>query len=213
VEHPELYDIVLNGTALEKTACGHWVDQVLEKLFIPAAMLKTGENELVLKSSFHKYHPGLEAIFLLGEFCVKDDVITELCDKLSVGDYGKQGFPYFAGNMEYRKSFHVDEARGNKRVWLKFGDWRGCALGVSVNGSEIKLVPWPPYQLDITDQLCDGDNEVCITVYGHRRNAFGPFYLNEASPSWVGPAQFKAYLQNKRQLVPCGLLTAPEICF
>ena len=174
--------------------------------------MKQGENELVLRSCFHKYHPGFEAIFLLGEFCVKDDVITALTDELNIGDYCKQGFTYYAGNMEYRHTFRVEE-RGEKRIWLKIGDWRGCALGVSVNGSEVKLLPWPPYQLDITDYLCDGDNEVCITVYGHRRNAFGPFYLNEASPSWVGPAQFKAYLQSERQLVPCGLLTAPEICF
>ena len=45
-----------------------------------------------------------------------------------------------------------------------------------------------------------------ITVYGHRRNAFGPFYLNESSPHWVGPLQFKTCQQKEKQLVPCGLM-------
>ena len=91
-------------------------------------------------------------------------------------------------------------------VWLKFDSWRGVALGISVNGSEEVMLGWEPYTADIAKYLKAGKNTLEITVYGHRRNAFGPFYLNEASPHWVGPLQFKTCQQKEKQLVPCGLM-------
>ncbi|MBO7146796.1 MAG: hypothetical protein J6W81_03510 [Lentisphaeria bacterium] len=60
-------------------------------------------------------------------------------------------------------------------------------------------------------QIPTGKHRLAITVYGHRRNAFGPFYLNEKWPERTGPYQFKVYENPNRQLVPCGLLQAPVI--
>lgn len=61
--------------------------------------------------------------------------------------------------------------------------------------------------------LKTGKNRIEITVYGHRRNAFGPFYLNEATPFWNGPLQFKTRQQPEKQLVPFGLLGDVKITF
>ena len=72
------------------------------------------------------------------------------------------------------------------------------------NGPE-KLLPWPPCRTE----LPEGVHEIAITVYGSRRNAMGPFYAATAWPEWTGPAQFKMLAVKTRQLVPCGLLSAP----
>ena len=80
---------------------------------------------------------------------------------------------------------------------------------MSVNGSEQTMLPWPPYRLDISQYLKDGENTLEIEVYGHRRNSHGPFYLHEKWPAWTGPAQFRFYQETERQLVPCGLLETP----
>ena len=80
-------------------------------------------------------------------------------------------------------------------------------LGVKVDDTEEKVLPWPPYSV----KLPTGKHRLEITVYGHRRNALGPFYLNEKWPVRTGPYQHKVYEHPERQLVPCGLLEFPEI--
>ena len=57
------------------------------------------------------------------------------------------------------------------------------------------------------------DTNISITVYGHRRNSFGPFYMNEATPFWNGPLQFKTRQQDDKQLVPCGLLSDVKLVY
>ena len=98
-----------------------------------------------------------------------------------------------------------------KHAVLEIPAWRGVTLGVSVNGSVMTQIPWPPFSLDISKLIKDGDNALEITVFGHRRNSHGPFYLHEKWPNWTGPEQFKAYQETERQLVPCGLLEVPVI--
>ena len=91
---------------------------------------------------------------------------------------------------------------------LEFAKWRGVLLGVSINDGEEQILPWPPYRVE----LPPGEVLLKITVYGSRRNALGPFYGKEAWPAWTGPGVFKETVSSKRQIVPCGLLTAPELC-
>jgi len=204
VEHPELWEFSLNGKKFAPSDDGYWVDPALRKSLLPAELLQQGENILLLSTLYHEYHPGLEAMFLLGDFGVADDRLTELPDTLLLGDWCKQGFPYYADNMTYINNVDLP-ALPDEPVWLKLDNFRGVALGISVNGSEEIILPWPPYTVNIARYLKTGENRLEITVYGHRRNAFGPFYLDEPSPAWVGPLQFKTCLQNEKQLVPCGL--------
>ena len=68
--------------------------------------------------------------------------------------------------------------------------------------------PFPPYEARFADGLHrDGTDEFAVTVYGHRRNAFGPFYLKggEKWPGWTGPEQLSATDETERALVPFGL--------
>ena len=78
---------------------------------------------------------------------------------------------------------------------MSIGEWRGIAIKVRVNSGEEKMLPWPPYQLDVTEWLkYDGKDFVELTVIGHRRNAFGPFYYSSATPSWCGAESLPAPL-------------------
>lgn len=209
IERPDLYTLRLNGTEFQAEDTGFWCDRSMRKLRIPANLLKKGVNQLELSTKYHELLPGLEAMFLLGEFGVSGETITALPDKLNIGDWCPQGFQNYAGNLTYQTTF---TRPGTKEpVVLEIPSWRGVALGVSVNGSEQKMLPWPPYKLDITEFLKDGENTVEIEVYGHRRNSHGPFYLHEKWPSWTGPAQFRMYQETERQLVPCGLLEMPVL--
>lgn len=205
MERPELWEVELNGKAISFDDNGYWVDPVLRKTVLPKELLKTGSNEVRLSTTYHELHPGLESLFLLGDFGVKDDIIIEKPRYLALGNWGEQGFPCYADNMTCFREFEFEKVP-NTPVWLKLDNFRGVALGVTVNDGEEKLLPWHPFAVDIAPELKAGKNKVAITVYGHRRNAFGPFYLNEPSPHWVGPLQFKTCQQPEKQLVPFGLM-------
>ena len=212
IERPDLYTFSLNGTAFDAKESGFWCDHSMKKIVLPANLLKQGRNELELSCRYHEYLPGLETIYLLGEFGVSQNcTITKKPAMLHAGDWCGQGFLNYAGNMTYRMSFRKPE--NAERMVLEIPAWRGVSLGVSVNGSAMTQIPWPPFSLDISELIKDGDNSLEITVFGHRRNSHGPFYLHEKWPGWTGPQEFKAYKETERQLVPCGLLEIPVIRF
>ena len=142
-------------------------------------------------------------MYIAGNFGVKNDgTITALPETLTVGNWCDQGLPNYAGNLTY--SFEVSLETNSI---LNIPEWRGTMLGVTIDGGKEKLLLWPPYQLEIAS----GKHQIELTVYGHRRNALGPFYLNEKWPVRTGPHQHKVYEHPERQLVPCGLLAALEL--
>ena len=65
----------------------------------------------------------------------------------------------------YRRTFQADPAFCGRRVLLRFGavDW---ACDVYVNGRHVGAHEggYTPFALDITDALCEGDNDVCLRV-------------------------------------------------
>jgi hypothetical protein len=210
LERPELYEISVNGHQLLQKDCGYWCDISLRRLCLPAEYFQDGVNTIILSCRYHQYLPGLESIFLLGDFGVDSDGNTLLAapTKLTTGDWCTQGFCNYAGNLTYRSTFLHQERPGSS-FSLEIRDWRGVALIVRLNGNNPHMLPWPPYSLNLANELKEGCNILEITVLGHRRNSHGPFYLKEKWPRWTGPGEFKSYDSTRRQLVPCGLLTPP----
>ena len=208
LEHPELYIITLNGKVLAQQDRGYWIDPVLRKLEIPSEFFKDGKNKLSLSGKYHEKLPGLESIFILGEFGVFNEKICKLPTEISWGDWCEQGFPAYGGNFTYQivlPDFGMEDA------FLTIPNWRGAAIGVKINGGEEKILLCPPYRVELTRELKrDGSDVAEICIYGHRRNVFGPFYSLEKWPAWTGPGQFKTTETAQRQYVPCGILS--ELC-
>jgi hypothetical protein len=140
--------------------------------------------------------------YILGDFGVENDTLIKLPETLKIGDWCKQGLPYFAGNLDYL--IPLDNASG----MIELGEWRGVAVEYSINGSEFKLLSWPPFTIDLGDEPVSGT--LTLRILGHRRNSMGPFYLAKR-PIWTGPAQFKMVETQSRQLVKRGLLETPVI--
>lgn len=184
-----------------------WVDPCLKRLRIPAGAIRPGENHLVLEGMFDETCPGLEAMFLLGAFGVSNDgrALTSLPASLRAGDVCSQGLPNYSGNLVYRFRAAVP-AEGP--CVLAPPDWRGTALGFRVNGGAEVFRPFPPYEAVFDKELRrDGTDEFEVAVYGHRRNAFGPFYVRGGVkwPHWTGPGEMRDTAETTRALVPFGL--------
>lgn len=217
LEQPNTFQVSVNGTPVSLTAeCGWWVDLSLRKLRLDPALLRLGKNELVLECDYAETHPGLEIIYLLGNFGTvtnhTDVAITALPTKIQVGDWVPQGLAFYSGSVSYRRNVDLTAAKG-QRLFIRVPDYRGIAVRVLVNGKEAGIAAWEPNEVEITG-LAEGPAEVQIQLIGHRRNSHGPFHINEKWPAWTGPGEFTRGHDSwfdGYQLVPCGLMTEPEL--
>lgn len=214
IERPEHFTIELNGKPVTgHTEEWHW-DNRFGRIDV-ANLIHKGDNRLILTC---QYRPGVEIedVFVVGDFATRPlgeerYALTAEPPQLENGDWGPQGYHFYSGNMIYQKRMRVNRIVGERRV-LQLIRPAGTLFDVRVNGHVAGTLAWQPWELDLTDRLVDGDNDLDIIVYGSLRNTFGPLH-NPASEQtggnwWVGPESFtdEANWTNRYLLVPYGLL-------
>ena len=218
MERPNLFRIAVNGHGISPdTDCGWWVDKSLRRLPVDPSLLRPGANELILECDYDENHPGLEIVYLLGNFgaAVSGTAVSVIAPpaSLKIGDWCGQGLAFYSGSVGYGTRFRPQPAAG-ERLIVRVPEYRGVALRVLVNGRVAGTVGWEPNEVDITDLLSGGEARLVIQVVGSRRNSHGPFHINEKWPHWTGPGEFvrgpETWLDGY-QLVPCGLLKDPEL--
>ena len=203
MENPEKFTIHLNDKEIPQNFCGTYLDRAIKNITLDKSLFAAGTNKLKLICPQYDYFTDLEALYIRGNFGVDENShITALPAKLFYGDWCKQNLANYAGNVTYHTQ--VDHPAACK---LEIPAWRGTLIGIKIDDGEEKLLAAFPVEVEIPA----GSHQLAITIYGHRRNALGPFYLNEKWPERTGPYQFKVYENTSRQLVPCGLLQAPVI--
>ena len=221
VERPETMRISINGQALSCDAqSGWWCDRSLRLIKIDPAFLKLGQNTIEITCGYDERHSGLEIIYLLGNFGAAvsgtEVSLTELPETLDIGDWVPQGFPFYSGHVTYLKTVEVKLKPGEK-LFVSVPSYRGTAVRVSVDGAEAGLIAWEPNEMDITGFASGKKNiSLGVQVLGHRRNSHGPFHNIDKWPSWTGPHQYlhkKGAWVDGYQLVPCGLMKAPELVY
>jgi len=215
LERPELYHVEINGHELPMDLeCGWWVDRSLRKLPVDPLVLKPGRNEVRLRCRYDARHPGLEILYLLGDFGVRvvgtETIVTAPVRTLALGDWVKQDLPFYSGSVAYRKTVSNDLRKG-QRLFVRVPDYRGVGVRVLVNGCPAGVIAWEPNEVEITSCLQTGPNQLAIEVLGHRRNSHGPLHNQSKWPAWTGPAEFLENYQENFSLVPCGLMTPPQL--
>lgn len=215
IEHPELYTIYINNKKLcNKDACGWWCDKSLITLHLDPAMLVYGKNEIVLKCKYSEAYSGLESIFLLGDFACSIDKLdlnlSNLPEKLSIGDWCQQGLPFYSGSIFYSTQLDL-RSFDTKKLFIELKEFRGSCAKISIDSQVVGTIAWAPYELDISE-LTNGKQECCLTIeiISSRRNSHGPMYQKETWPLWSGPYEFREY-EPEYKLVPCGLMQCPII--
>lgn len=217
LEQPGAFRVFLNGTPVSQDAeCGWWVDLSMRKLPLDPARLRLGRNELTLECDYCVDHPGLEIIYLLGNFGTtvngREVAITAFPNTLYAGDWVTQGLAFYSGSVSYCCRVNIP-ADKSQRVFVHVPDYRGVAVRVLVDGQEAGIAAWAPNEVEITG-LAQGATDLQIQVIGHRRNSHGPFHLNQKWPNWTGPDEFTSGPDSwfdGYQLVPCGLMSDPEL--
>ncbi|MBN1346580.1 MAG: hypothetical protein JXQ73_28075 [Phycisphaerae bacterium] len=219
VETPERFAITVNGQSVSSDADdGWWTDRSIRRLPIDPALLRVGVNEIEMHVDFVE-GDNLEASFLLGAFGVKLDAsvlratVTAIPAKLHAGDWCKQGLPFYAGSVTYRRQIKIMR-QAEERVFVVLPKYAGGVVRVLVDGRPAGYVKWQPYELDITDAIQGDVIDLGIEVIGHRHNAFGPLHQAPPEPPWTGPGNFITegeQWQEAYNLYPCGLLAPPVL--
>ncbi len=149
------------------------------------------------------YDMEIESLYLVGDFGVRLDgsfekipndaywfdgepVIEAPADKLQLHRMDLRGFPFFSGKMTVRKTVVSDG--GNTKIRF---DKRGVnAIHVKINGADVKTLIYTPFEIDVTEYLVKGENEVELTFVNNLRNLLGPHHHPNGELYAVAPSSF-----------------------
>lgn len=210
IEDAEKLTINWNGTPLASDVSGWYVDKAIKTVILPG--LKIGKNILTVTMPYGK-RTNPEWAYLLGDFAVKaSGAYTVLESKpscVTFGSFTNQGFPFYGGNFTY--CFNLDCNDGDYAI--RINRYRGAMIRVNVDGKDHGVIIDPPYILNI-GHLVNGPHHIEITLFGHRRNSFGPVHLTDLVERWIGPGAWRSVGENwTYDYVICeeGILNTPTI--
>jgi hypothetical protein len=192
VERPELWEVSINGKVVEKTAGVYWIEKSFP-VFAVGEYLKPGINTLTLKAPRMNILAEITPIYLLGDFLVRpaEKQGFEIAEGniSTLGSWKDAGLPFYSQKVDYTQNFSVTKAAGTS-FKVKLNQWNGTVSEVLVNGQSAGLIAFQPNELDVTDLLKDGTNEITVKVTGSLKNTFGFFYVK--NDGWIfGPGSWK----------------------
>ena len=210
IENAENVRLTLNGEPVDVKINGWYADKAIKT--IPLPTIQKGENILEAVLPFGK-RSGLEWAYLLGDFGVeahgRNAYLVPARAQLAFGDITSQGLPFYGGNITYH--IPVTTEAGNMK--LRSSRYRGSLQTVQLDDRETIPVVYPPYTVDL-GQVEAGDHTLHLTLFGHRRNGFGPVHLTDLELRWIGPASW--YSEGDcwaydYTIASEGILTTPEV--
>lgn len=195
VEHPELWHLSINGKSVEPDPSAHWLDRKFGVYHIGAYIID-GENSITLKAPSMSVHAEVEPVYVIGDFNLasQDKGFKLVSSKpLKLGSWKEQGNPFYSSSVAYTKTYNISNTA--KRYVVKLLEWNGSLAQVKVNNNSAGTIFYPPYELDITDQLKSGDNEISIEIIGTLKNLLGPHHIGPVTgTAW--PASFASADKN-----------------
>jgi len=210
MENVERVTLRWNGQPVQNTVTGWYVDKSIKTVALPP--LRTGENVLEADVPFGE-RSGVEWSYLLGDFGVeaigRHTRIVAARKELAFGNIAVQGLPFYGGNLTYH--IPVETAGGEIRV--RSSRYRGAMQEVRLDGGKEIPVIYPPYQAAL-GAPAPGRHTVDITLYGHRRNGFGPLHLADTKETFIGPKVWRTegeYWTYDYMLCEEGVLNTPVI--
>lgn len=145
----------------------------------------------------------IEALYLVGQFTVKtagefrpldknacryigDFSLAQPTDTLNISKITTQGFPFFCGKLRLSKKFNLSDTQ----YCVKFTPYGISAVIITVNGKKLSPVIWEPYEVNLSEHLLKGDNEIEIEITTTMRNLFGPHHIPLGELYTVHPGDY-----------------------
>lgn len=210
IEDAERVKLTWNGEPVPSTVIGWYVDKAIKTVALPS--LREGENILEVSIPFGK-NTNVEWAYLLGDFgtyvCGRDVRIVAAQKALAFGDITKQGLSFYGGNITY----HIPIETEGGDLQIRSSQYKGIMQSVTLDDGEEYPAIYPPYTVTF-DSVEAGKHTLHITLYGHRRNGFGPVHLANLKETWIGPQAWRttgeAWCYDYK-ICEEGILATPEI--
>ncbi|WP_458122082.1 glycosyl hydrolase [Paenibacillus sp. Z6-24] len=154
------------------------------------------------------YDTEIESIYLLGDFHVNSSAgytpggdgaiytegsfrLEEPQSVMQTGDLTTQGLNFYAGNVQLSQQLILPEMEASQRTWFRFDRPDAVLSRLWWNGQEVHTFMWAPYEVEITDYIQAGENELTIELMSSCRNLLGPHHHVRGELMMVGPDSFK----------------------
>ena len=209
LEQPEKFIIRVNGKRLTYYKDeSYWLEKNFKMLDIKDFVV-SGVNIIELEGKVD-FETEIESIYIVGDFAVenKDNKHFRLVEKprkLKSGNLVTQGFPFYAGTISLLQEVEIPDV--GKKVFLNLEKLNAILANVIVNGKEVGQIFMKPYEIEVTNFIKKGKNEIEIQLINSLRNLLGPHHHAAGELYSVWPDSFTDELNwtDTYNFVPFGL--------
>lgn len=145
---------------------------VIEGLWRPEMYERQADGQMYLASNTQ---PAVD-LFVLGDFGVKSNKIVAPVTKLKGDRWEDQGFSYYSGTMSY--DLDLGKLDKSKTYGLEI-DSRRCPIEVVVGGKTVETILKPPFVIDLSKHLKNGNGKVTVKVTNTIASLFSAFHMGE----------------------------------
>lgn len=221
-ETPQNFRISVNNAEIKRNIIGYFADKSFKVIDI-SEYITEGENTISFDCDFYQsnefysnfekskvfeseknklsYNMEIEAIYLIGDFCVKTDGIWTNLDKNAVRYSGifeidkpktnialkhieQQGYPFFCGEMTIEGEIDIEGENPILEI-----DMKGInAVKVQINRKEKIMLT--DNRVDLCDFGIKGKTKIQLTLINNLRNLLGPHHINEGESYYTSPGEF-----------------------
>jgi len=176
IERPDLYSVTCNGATVWADENSWWLDRSFGVIDIRPAV-GVGKNTVTIKASPFSMLCELAAAYIIGDFSLRpadSGFFITPPEKLELGPWKEQGMPLYSHEVSYKQTFAVPEPSG--RYYVRLADWNGSVAEVTANGKAAGYIWHSPWDIEVTESVKAGDNEIEVVVYGTLKNTLGPHH-------------------------------------
>jgi len=191
VEWAGLYEVQINGQRVEPIPDVWAIDRSFD-VFDVSSYVETGTNHLTLTAKSMSIHAEVEPVYLMGDFDLgsqEQGFRLTSPSTLEHGPWDEQGLPMYPYGISYEQSYDFAPGNSTTSYAVRLPEWLGTVAEVRVNGQSAGIIGWKPYELEVTNLLQKGSNDVEVIVYGSLKNLLGPHHSQE-EPGFVTPGSF-----------------------
>jgi hypothetical protein len=162
---PISVQITLNDQLVQNFRQGQYLDHYIREADING-LIKQGKNILKIRTNTQLAPAGnlADPAYIVGRFTLAKNgegwKLAAESGKIKTGSWADQGYPYYSGIASYTQKVKIPKA---KRVIFRMDKPMDMAE-IIVNGKSAAVLPWEPWEADITPLVRTGDNEITIKV-------------------------------------------------
>jgi hypothetical protein len=157
------YTLFVNGREIGDRGRRSSLDAEIKEVLV-APQVKPGRNCVAVRLTVNRRTDGmLDPLKIVGDFTLAGRTIVAPAGTITVGDWTKQGYPFYSGTGVYRCEFTLPKKYTDGRLFLNV-ECGEDVLELAVNGVPRGVCPWPPYRCDLTGALKEGVNLVELKV-------------------------------------------------